>query len=82
MKVQAADGKQDPGDEQVEKLHQKSRDVEVVTAKYIDTRRLKIAMRGEVGIIVYGGDRGGYWKQLGTHWKRYHRRDDKGTGTG
>ena len=49
MKVQAADGKQDPGYEQVEKLHQKSRDVEVVTAKYIDTRRLKRARAGGGG---------------------------------
>ena len=42
----------------------------------------KIAMRGEVGIIGHGGDRGKYWKRLVTHWKRHHRRDDEGTGTG
>ena len=46
MKVKAADGKQDPGDEQVEKLPWKSRDVELVTAKYIDTRQLKRARAG------------------------------------
>ena len=55
VKVQAADGKQDPGDEQVEKLHQKSRDVEVVTAKYIDTRRLKRARAGGGGVHKYLG---------------------------
>ena len=42
----------------------------------------KIAMRGEVGIIGHGGDRGGYWKRLVTHWKSHHRRDNEGIGTG
>ena len=41
VKLQAADVKQDPDNEQVEKLHRKSRDIEVVTAKYLDTRQLK-----------------------------------------
>ena len=49
VKVQAADGKQDPDDEQVEKLPWKSRDVEVFTAKYIDTRRPKRAHAGAGG---------------------------------
>ena len=54
MKLQAADVKQDSDNEQVEKLHRKSRDIEVFTAKYLDTRRLKIARRGGGGAQVFG----------------------------
>ena len=55
VKLHAADVKQDPDNEQVDKLHQKSRDIEVVTAKYLDTRRPKIARAGAGGGNKYLG---------------------------
>ena len=39
-------------------------------------------MRGEVGKDGRGGGRGIQRKRLVPHWKRDHRRDDEGIGTG